>query len=435
MERIKEKGQKLSESRFILLGGVELTERAIFGSLVIDLLLVLKKHGINNDFISAFSLKPATIREFSDVLKKKTMIEQAVRVPVYLLPRIPHVNTGFRKASILLQQATLLAVLLKDIIKGRRVVVLARAHEAAEIATRLKKIYKKIIVISILEGEIGAEYEYAMQNKGININSRKIRNHVAYLDRREKDIILGSDRVGCVSEAYKTHLIQKHHLDTTYMEVLPNGADSTIFCFDENQRNNTRERLRLQGKFVFVYSGAMYAWQMFPTMLHIFQTIKTFEKEAHFLILTPFKKKAMEHINEARLSKTDYTLLSADHSEVAAYLAAADMGFLIREPHLLNKVASPVKFSEYVLCGLPVMMTEGIGDYSDFMKANNFGVVIHDCNDQEEIREKFTRFKEEKIDSSARSKVSQDMERLFSRQSQIHKLLDIYSAVTSDKTG
>lgn len=432
MERKREGGQKFSESRFILLGSVELTGRAILGSLVTDLLLILKKHGISNDFVSAISLTPSTIRGFPDILRKKKIIEQTVKAPVYLLPRIPPITTWFRNASILLQEVALLAVLLKDILSGKRVVILARSHEAAEIATRLKKIYKKIIVIAILEGEMAAEYEYSQQRKGININSNKIRRYVAYLDRKEKEIILGSDRVCCVSYAFKKHLIQKHHLDTTHIDVLPNGADSSIFYFDENLRNKTKEQLGLQGKFVLVYSGAMYAWQMFPTMLNVFRTIQKLEKEAHFLVLTPFKDKAMEYIKEAGLSKDDYTLLSVEHNLVPAYLTAADLGFLLRENHLLNNVASPVKFSEYVLCGLPVMMTEGIGDYSDFMKAHNFGIIIHDCNDREEIKEKFTRFKEESIDSADRHRFSKYTEEMFSRESQIHKLLAVYSMAVSD---
>ena len=430
MKRGYEQGLKLSGKRFILLEGGGLTGHTLLGSLVIDLLRTLRKHGISNDFVTTVTFKPYTFKALFDIPRNKKIIEQAIKAPVYLLPRIPSVTTRFMKASILLQVVSLLAVLLKDILSGKRVVILARAHSAAEIATRLKKIYKEIIVISILEGERSAEYEYSLERKGINTNSNKIRKRVAYLDRKEKEIILGSDRVCCVSNAFKEHLIKKHRLNTVNIEILPNGADSSIFHFDEKLRNKTRKRLGLEDRFVLVYCGDMLAWQMFSTMLRLFQTIQTLEKEAHFLILTPFKDKAIEHIKEANLSKDDYTLLSVEHNLVPAYLAASDMGLLLRENHLLNKVASPIKFPEYVLCGLPVMMTEGIGDYSDIMKTQDFGIVIQNVDDQREIIREFTKFREAKIDNTDRYRFSKYAEGLFSRQSQIHKLLRIYATLS-----
>lgn len=429
MSRIRRKQQELVDKRFILLGGAELAVQAIYGSLVIDLLSIFRRHGINNDYISGLSLTPATIKGLPEIIRKKRVLEQTAKVHVYLLPRIPHINTWFRKASILLQAVSLFIILLKDIVRGQEVIILARALEAPEIAVRLKKISRKISVITLLEAEGSAEYEYSHQRKGVSPNSKKIRNHVAYLDKVEKEIILGSDRICCVSEALKKHLAQKHHLDTSNVEVLPNSADSSIFLFNEEIRKKTRERLGLQNKFVFVYSGAMHAWQMFPAMLRIFKGIKSVEKQAYFLILTPFVDEAMKHINESGLTEKEYTLLSIEHHEMSQYLAAADMGFLIRENHLLNAVSSPVKFSEYVLCGLPVMMTEGIGDYSDFMKEHNFGVILHDFNNREEITRKFTVFKAKGIDSNERYKFSKYAEGRFSRQSHIHKLLDIYSSV------
>jgi len=64
------------------------------------------------------------------------------------------------------------------------------------------------------------------------------------------------------------------------------------------------------------------------------------------------------------------------HHEVPGYLAAADVGLLLREPCLVNRVASPVKFAEYLAAGLPVLLTEQIGDYSALAAAHRVGCVI-----------------------------------------------------------
>jgi glycosyltransferase involved in cell wall biosynthesis len=39
-------------------------------------------------------------------------------------------------------------------------------------------------------------------------------------------------------------------------------------------------------------------------------------------------------------------------------------------------VASPTKFAEYLACGLPVITTEYVGDFSLYVKEHNLGYVI-----------------------------------------------------------
>lgn len=43
------------------------------------------------------------------------------------------------------------------------------------------------------------------------------------------------------------------------------------------------------------------------------------------------------------------------YKEVPNYLSAADVAFIWRDKSIVNKVASPVKVSEYIACGLPVV--------------------------------------------------------------------------------
>jgi hypothetical protein len=65
-----------------------------------------------------------------------------------------------------------------------------------------------------------------------------------------------------------------------------------------------------------------------------------------------------------------------NHNKVPEYLIAADYGLLIREESITNKVASPVKFAEYLACGLKVIISENLGDYSEFIEKYNCGVLF-----------------------------------------------------------
>ena len=67
-------------------------------------------------------------------------------------------------------------------------------------------------------------------------------------------------------------------------------------------------------------------------------------------------------------------------NEVAGYLIAADYGFLVRENSITNRVASPVKFAEYLACGLKILISKDLGDFTEFVERNNLGLVVSESN-------------------------------------------------------
>jgi glycosyltransferase involved in cell wall biosynthesis len=417
----------MSEKRFIYLkiGGFIGT---LLRAQVVDLLQVLDEYGVTADFVTSVGLDRRIITRRHELVENKKALERAIKGKVYLLPiRVGPVSEKFIG---LMGSATLLLILLKDMLTGKKIIIHARRHHSATIAIILKKIYKKVSVIFDIEGEGSAEYEYNVKQNGGDIHSKKVRRHIEYINRKEKETLLKSDYVLCISNVFKKHLIEKHNLKDINICAFPAYADSNKFYFDENRRREIRQQLGLEDNFVLVYSGNMNAYQMFPDMLKVFQIIKGIEERAHFLVLTIHREKAMEHISYSQLLENDYTLLGVDHDLMPAYLAAADLGLLFRERHLLNKVANPGKFAEYVMCGLPIMMTDEIGDYSEIMKTQELGIVIQSINDEEEIVEKFTRFRNLKEDIADRYRFGQWATSLFSKQNQLPKLLEIYQRIS-----
>jgi glycosyltransferase involved in cell wall biosynthesis len=72
----------------------------------------------------------------------------------------------------------------------------------------------------------------------------------------------------------------------------------------------------------------------------------------------------------------DVKVIRVPHGEVAGYLCAADVGILLREKTLTNHVASPIKFSEYMCCGLPCIISSHIGDTAEILRHGNAGIVL-----------------------------------------------------------
>jgi len=62
-------------------------------------------------------------------------------------------------------------------------------------------------------------------------------------------------------------------------------------------------------------------------------------------------------------------------NEVGVYLAACDYGWLVRENSVTNRVASPVKCAEYLAAGLVLIVSNELGDYSNYVLKNKAGFI------------------------------------------------------------
>jgi len=49
---------------------------------------------------------------------------------------------------------------------------------------------------------------------------------------------------------------------------------------------------------------------------------------------------------------------------------------LLREKNLVNRVASPIKFGEYLCCGLPLIISRGIGDTEEIIEKFGIGRLL-----------------------------------------------------------
>jgi hypothetical protein len=74
------------------------------------------------------------------------------------------------------------------------------------------------------------------------------------------------------------------------------------------------------------------------------------------------------------------------------FLCAGDVGLLLRERHRMNEVAAPGKFGEHTLSGLPIVMTEGMGDFSARMRDSEWACVLPGLDDADGMRERIQRF-------------------------------------------
>ena len=71
---------------------------------------------------------------------------------------------------------------------------------------------------------------------------------------------------------------------------------------------------------------------------------------------------------------------------MSGFLNAADAGIAFYRPGVSRLGTSPVKVSEYLACGLPVVMNSGIGDSDAIVLREHLGVLVNDFNEPEYAR-------------------------------------------------
>lgn len=232
----------------------------------------------------------------------------------------------------------------------------------------LKKLRFKVSLVTDVHGVVSEEVI------ALGIYNRNSLFHK--LDRYlEKMVITSSNKVIYVSEKMKNYY--KLYNDEAF--TIPCFYDEKIFYFDESNREEIRDKLNFKDKIVFVYSGSTLPWQKIEETFKIFAEIKKIEKKAFLLVLSGTDREFFYDFAEKYfIDKNDIYISSLEQNQMKKFLSASDFAFMLRDENLLNDVSSPTKFCEYLACGLPVIISKGVGDFTELVRKNNIGIVVDD---------------------------------------------------------
>jgi glycosyltransferase involved in cell wall biosynthesis len=158
------------------------------------------------------------------------------------------------------------------------------------------------------------------------------------------------------NELLKVH---EQKIKTFNIEIIPCSVSELLFYFSVEKRQSVRQRLGFSSEnTVFLYSGSMVAYQGLDAQIDSYRHILKSDHNNHILFITTETQMAKSFFKS--FDPARFHILSAPFKEMNDYYNAADVAFLIREAKPLNFVASPTKFGEYCLSGLPVLLNETV---------------------------------------------------------------------------
>lgn len=187
----------------------------------------------------------------------------------------------------------------------------------------------------------------------------------------------GCTEVVCVSRAHKSHLETTYGVESV-ATVVPCCVSEP--ASDANVRRS--EFLERHGSFVrpsvlLFYSGSSARWQMVDSMVGFLRAIHRAGIDCGMIMLLS-DRWAKDIIRRSLDPEIAQRVLidSIDHETALSIASVADCAFLLREDLPLNRVSSPTKFAEYLISGLPVLITRSVGDYSEALEVNRLGKIV-----------------------------------------------------------
>lgn len=235
----------------------------------------------------------------------------------------------------------------------------------ALIARRLKRSVK---VVGDVHGSEMEEYLYSK-------NRAEPDRMSARLESVERSVLKRADAIIFVSHAMREYYQKRFRVNYEDASVIPCATDVALENLNGHRAALRHER-GLEDKLVFCYAGSGEDYQLPGQMCELFKKILHRFPNAFFLIFSHHKDVFLKHLRHAGIEERHYKVDAVSHTEIFNVLQMADFGFLLRDNSVVNQVASPTKFGEYCLCGLPVIMTNSVGDFSDLAKRHKVGCVV-----------------------------------------------------------
>jgi glycosyltransferase involved in cell wall biosynthesis len=254
-----------------------------------------------------------------------------------------------------------------------------------------------------------------------NISNKVINKEYYRVLKLEKDTIFNSKFTFSVSNKLIDYFITSFGIKKSKFLLYPCLSDNNKFFYDNNIRILYRSKLGFaDDDIVLIYSGGFAAlWHQSLNILCLFENLVRMNPKFKFIILTKDKFDAIHSLKSLNIDVKSFYVESVNNDLVVNYLNAADFGLLIREDTPMNMVSSPSKFSEYMLCGLPTLISPNVGDFSEFVQNNNCGIVIDDiCGDYTKVADNLLTF------TQNRESLSQTAVNLFSKQSYVDTVVD-----------
>jgi glycosyltransferase involved in cell wall biosynthesis len=173
-------------------------------------------------------------------------------------------------------------------------------------------------------------------------------------------------------------LAKRTGVEQARFHVVANGRDPKVFDVMSRQaREASRVELEIGAAPLLVYAGSSLTGKYLGEAIFVyFREVLKRRPDSRLLLLMPCQEEARWMISRNSDLAAACILRSATHHEVPQWLACADLGLSLIRQTLSMQAASAIKTAEYLLCGVPVLATAGVGEV-DTVVGPEVGFCLH----------------------------------------------------------
>ena len=192
----------------------------------------------------------------------------------------------------------------------------------------------------------------------------------------ERKAIMEADFRMAVSQKLVDYWRTQFSYDGNRHMVIPCTLNTSFSAetFSEEDVKKGRGLLGVsEDDILLVYSGSSAEWQSFAEVRDFLKIFLVHNPRIKVVLLVEKYPREFSGLWSYR-NRIIHSWVRPD--EVRPILMGCDYGILLRKNIVTNEVASPVKFAEYLAAGLSILISEKIGDVSEFVERHHCGHVF-----------------------------------------------------------
>ena len=355
---------------YICLNGKEY-DGTVFVTQIADWLKIYQENGVDFEYLHLFPIQS---------LKRSAWRAQQSASIKKVIPGWKEYSYSFPSRGLLVNvNAWLWARKIKKLSKGAdKIVIFSRMIYGKEISAFRKLIKTPIYFIYDARAASVEENKYnAVKGNYLSKKQFDMFSHISYT---ECVTVQEADKIFSVSNQLKKYLVMNYGVGGEKFFIYPCLSDNRKFYYDQKLRDSFRKELGYtEQNTVYLYSGGLgNVYHVSDSILSFIDAVAEKDENSRFLLLSKDTVgddlyTRYPHIKGKIINR------SVPNEEIVKYLNVADYGLLFRENVPMNNVASPSKFAEYMLCGLPTLISEGVGDYSGLCETEDVGILINEA--------------------------------------------------------
>lgn len=151
-------------------------------------------------------------------------------------------------------------------------------------------------------------------------------------------------------------------VDVAKFFVVTNGRDPSAYAGEQPSRPNNSLRL--------CYAGSIGAQYLPGRMLELARSLRDTVPETTLQVFTGDIQNAQRALSQAGLADAEWIAMSKVQPEdIPSALRSCDLALALRKKSYSTQGVAPIKIGEYLMAGLPIIGTAGIGDVEPAIKA------------------------------------------------------------------